>query len=103
MTCLGSGMLALPSVTEEESWVVSVNGGNGLHPAEPGLACTKPARSDSEAGGEMHHSEPGVGVSPGQQQWRQLLRRVTQGQLKGLEPGAVSDSGTQGGNGGRGE
>lgn len=73
------------------------------HPAEPGLACTKPARSDSEAGGEMHHSEPGVGVSPGQQQWWQLLRRVTQGQLKGLEPGAVSDSGAQGGNGGRGE
>lgn len=103
MTCLGSGMLALPSVTQEESWVVSVNGGNSLHPAEPGLAFTKPALSDNEAEEEMHHSETDMGVSPGQQQWRQLIRSVTQGQLKGLEPGVVSDSGTQGGNCGRGE
>lgn len=51
-------MLALPSVTEEESWVVSVNGGNSLHPAEPGLAFTKPALSDNETEGECNTARP---------------------------------------------
>lgn len=80
-------MLALSSVTEEESWVASVKGGNSLHPAEPGLAFPEPASGDKETAGEMHHSETHMGVSPEQQQQRrQLIRSVTRASLRASSP-----------------
>lgn len=92
-------MLALPSLTEAESWVVSVKGGNSLHPAEPGLAFTMPAFSDNETEGEMHHSETTRprGSQPGAAAVAAAQQKCHAG------PGAVSDSGARGGKCGRGE